>query len=423
VISSTFDFQQEFKQSVKVDAGVEGAVEFSGSVSSRDVEQQTQTRTHSFVYSRAYREVHHLELDLNNTDALRISSSLRDAVEGLPTDELDWQTRYRDFVKTFGTHFTKQVVLGGMAYQRTSGSSKTCLISREKEHELQAGAGVEIDLVEAGASIADARTEAQKTDARLHLERTNLEYRGGMGNPAGIDVRWIESCADSPAPVKAVLEPLDTLLTNEFFPLDKSIDVKRAYLEMATRTWILENGLPTSVTAPLCYGETLEFTIPWHDNTRIVQTGFFVPNGIGIAFPMKNNLPAYDLPYYKGDTAAVSIENLDGGRSRNGYPILAGDRIRIKNAKTKSVWNFASPGPTPESEFFVIHRNDDPRAPSRMQEYFLEGDEVEFYTGRPGAPVHGMGTNPSGRTAQVWTSRTVERPLATPFGFRRCDDV
>jgi hypothetical protein len=76
-----------------------------------------------------------------------------------------------------------------------------------------AAAGV-IDLVKAGVSIADARTEAAKTDARLHLERTNLEYRGGMGNPAGIDMRWIESCADSPAPVKAVLEPLDTLLTN-----------------------------------------------------------------------------------------------------------------------------------------------------------------------------------------------------------------
>ena len=134
VISSAYDFQQEFKKSVAAEAGVEGAFEFSGSASFTDIERETNTRQHSFVYSRAYQEDHQLALDLLHEKApLSVTSQFRDAVGALdarPSEELDWIDEYRGFLNRFGTHFTKSIVLGGLAFQRTSGSSKTWLKSR-----------------------------------------------------------------------------------------------------------------------------------------------------------------------------------------------------------------------------------------------------------------------------------------------------
>ena len=117
-----------------MEAGVEGAFEFSGSASVKDIERQSETRQHSFVYSRAYQEDHQLVLDLLHEKApLSVTSQFRDAVDALDAsrkDESVWIDEYSGFLGRFGTHFTKKIVLGGLAYQRTSGSSKTWLKSR-----------------------------------------------------------------------------------------------------------------------------------------------------------------------------------------------------------------------------------------------------------------------------------------------------
>jgi hypothetical protein len=49
VISSAYELQQELKRSVDVEAGVEGAFEFSGSASVKEVEREAGTRKNSFV--------------------------------------------------------------------------------------------------------------------------------------------------------------------------------------------------------------------------------------------------------------------------------------------------------------------------------------------------------------------------------------
>jgi hypothetical protein len=90
VISSSYEFQQEFKQSVEVDAGVEGGFEFSGSSSLKDIGRETETRKNSFVYSRAYQENHRVALDLLNPNApLTVTAALRNAVGQLPLGEGD----------------------------------------------------------------------------------------------------------------------------------------------------------------------------------------------------------------------------------------------------------------------------------------------------------------------------------------------
>jgi hypothetical protein len=129
-MSSSYEFQKELKVAVEVDAGVEGGFEFSGSVSTRDMESVTQSRKRTYVYSRAYQVNHTLDFDLDNITApLKVTPEFQAAVLALPyPDENgvpDWEEKYRDFLRRFGTHFTKGIVLGGLAVQRTSGLAST----------------------------------------------------------------------------------------------------------------------------------------------------------------------------------------------------------------------------------------------------------------------------------------------------------
>ena len=271
VISSTHDFQQEFKQSVEVEAGVEGGFEFSGSTSHREITRQTESRKHSFVFSRAYQENHRLTLDLLNEKApLTVTPEILAAVQQLPfQDAPDWYETYEAFVRRFGTHFTKEIILGGLAFQRTSGSAKTYLKSSETEDTLKAKASVQIEAVKAGVGAEQAQATATKSDSEFALERTSLEFRGGLGSPSGITDSWIASLVDRPAIVKAKLERLSTLLTSRFFPEEEFIDEKQAMLDQAIGSWIMKKGDPGCGTPPLRYGEALIFTLPWSDGNTI----------------------------------------------------------------------------------------------------------------------------------------------------------
>jgi hypothetical protein len=411
VISSSYEFQQEFKDSVGLDVGLDGAFEFSGSKSFRDIESVTASRTSSFVYSRAYSENHRLALDLyHETAPLRLLPAFRDSVGNLTADNLNWVEPYKAFVKHFGTHFTKQVSLGGMAFQRTSGSSKTYLRSRQTEDTLKGQAGVVIEEIKAGVSVEQARVEAAKTDVKLNLERTQLEFRGGIGNPAGIDHAWVVSCFDNPAPVQVILEPITTLLTDRFFPDDKSIDTKQAYLEVAIKSWLLESGTSNSVTAPLRFREPLAVQIP--RSNGVIQTAVIMKGdarGDFIAFPTKDNKPIYEgrIP------VEIYLESVDG--SRTGSTIMAGDRVRIKSVTTNSTFNIGDASGTVFPELFVLHHGDDPHKPSRIGEYFLEDDKICFFTGQPGAPGLNARLFPTG--AYVFVSQ--DRPQE--FMLMRCD--
>jgi hypothetical protein len=66
VISSSHDFQEEFKQAVQAEAGVQGGFEFSASASHKEVVRKAESRKQNFVYSRAYQQNHGLQLDLSN---------------------------------------------------------------------------------------------------------------------------------------------------------------------------------------------------------------------------------------------------------------------------------------------------------------------------------------------------------------------
>jgi hypothetical protein len=414
VISSAYDFQQEFKKSVEVEAGVEGAFEFSGSASVTDIERETQTRQNSFVYSRAYQEDHQLALDLLNEKApLSVTSPFRDAVDALdarPSEESDWIDQYRSILSRFGTHFTKEIVLGGLAFQRTKGSSKTYLKSRSTEEDFKAKAGVEIEKVKLGLSGAAARTEADKVDAQFALERTMLEFRGGLGDPKEINSAWIESLRERPTIVKASLEPLGSLLISRLFPNETQaiLDIKRMRLELATRSWILEKGSPGCITPPLCYGEPLIFTFGDQSTSAALS------DNAGTNLLFERNRPETALGLA---SAAVCLESVDGGSARKGCPILAGDRVKFRVLDKASYLSIPTqyPRTLSFSEFAVLHNGDNPNAPGRIGEYFLETDPIQFITGTP-APANFLGVWPSPPLLVANTASNRQF-----FNLRRCE--
>jgi hypothetical protein len=138
----------------------------------------------------------------NDKATLEVTPEFRAAVLALPfrDDEPDWKAKYEGFVQWFGTHFTKRIALGGLAFQRTSGIASTYLKSAESEQTLKSKASVQVEAFKGGASAEVARATASKTDQESSLERTSLEFRGGHGSPTGINDEWITSLVDTSNP-------------------------------------------------------------------------------------------------------------------------------------------------------------------------------------------------------------------------------
>jgi hypothetical protein len=378
VMSSSYEFQRQLKLAVGVEAGVDGAFEFSASASSRDMEKQTESRKRTFVYSRAYQEDHIVDLDFDNDKApLAVTPEFRDAVLALPypNEMPDWQARYEQFVERFGTHFTKGIRLGGLALQRTSGLATSYLRSTESERTLESKAGVQLEAIKGGASAQVAVATAGQTDQQYSLERTSLEFRGGHGSPTGINDEWIQSLGDRPTIVKAQLERLSYLLTPRFFPGEDFIDELQKLVDIAIENWILKKGRPTSDTAPLRYGEPVAMILPWRDGKTEQIGGLFDPaTGGGISFPVMNGKPVYP------ETMMAALRIVSGDGSNKNNVILANDQVRIEVIDMGFLdQNMAlTKNSSAAGRFTILHRDDNLRAPGRVGEYFQSTDRVAF---------------------------------------------
>jgi hypothetical protein len=376
VMSSSDDFQKELKLAVEADAGVEGGFEFSASASSREMERVTQSRKRTFVYSRAYQEDHILELDLDNDKApLEVTPEFRSAVLSLPfrDDVPDWKEKYEGLVQRFGTHFTKRLTLGGLAFQRTSGIASTYLKSTESEQTLKAKASVQVEAFKGGASAEAAQATARQTDQQYSLDRTSLEFRGGHGSPTGINEEWVKSLVDRPAIVKAKLERLSYLLTPRFFPGEDHIEELQDTLDAAITNSILTKGKRSSDTAPLRYGEAVVMILPWGDGkTEQVGLVFDRAQPTGFSFPRSGGNPLYP------DTMQAALRILSGDGSNKNAVILAGDQVRFEVIDT--CFFGPSLGMTKNrsdaGRFTIQHHDDDLRAPGRLGEYFQTSDSI-----------------------------------------------
>jgi hypothetical protein len=387
-MSSSYQFRNELKLAVDVDAGVEGGFEFSGSATSRQMEDVTQSRKRTYVYSRAYQEDHTLDLDLSNPNApLQVTQEFQDAVLALPyQDEVPgWEKQFEDFIATWGTHFTTGIVLGGLAMQRTSGLASTYLKSTESEQTLKTKASVQYEAIKGGASTEASQQLASKTDQDYSLERVNLDCRGGRGSTSNISDQWIQSVRDEPTIVKAKLERLSYLLTARFFPGQDFIEELQGLLDRAITDWILtarardkyKKAGPTRDTAPLCYGEPVVMAFPWADG-KTEQIGVCYPGQPQFFnFPVRNGQPVYD------ENQKVALTILSGDGSNKDGTILAGDQVRIEVIDRgffgRGAWGLDWKSNSSDAlRFTILHRDDNLGSPGRVGEYFQGSDLVAF---------------------------------------------
>jgi MAC/Perforin domain-containing protein len=378
-MSSSYEFQQELKMAVSADAGVEGGFEFSASASSRDMERLTGSRKRTFVYSRAYQEDHILDLSLGDPKApLAVTPEFRDAVLALPCpDETpDWEKQYEKFLDDWGTHFTKGITLGGLAFQRTSGLATTYLRSTESQRTLESKASIQLEAVKGGASPQAAVATASKTDQEFNLDWGKLDFRGGLGDPSAIDRAWIESLVARPTIVKAKLERLSYLLTPRFFPEQEYINQLQRLLDGAISRWILTRGRSITDTAPLRYGEAVAMIWPSSDGKTGQIGGLFDPakGSIGIEFPVRNGQPVYP------ETMKAALRLLSGDGSNKNMAILAGDQVRIEVIEVGLFDREMrlTKNPSDAGRFTVLHHDDNLRSPGRVGEYFQSSDRVAF---------------------------------------------
>jgi hypothetical protein len=391
-MSSSYEFQREVKVQVDVDAGVEGGFEFSASASNRDVEKLTESRDRTFSYFRAYQDDHILDLQLDDQNApLAVTPQFRDAVLALPhPDEVpDWQQKYDDFIETWGTHFTKGIVLGGLAYQQVSGKASTLLRSTESEQKLEAGASAEFEAFKGGAKLQTAFDQAQSEASQYSLHLEKIQFRGGDGGTE-ICKDWFNSCVDRPAITRATLERLSYLLTPRFFPNKDNIDEIQETLDRAITDSIQARGKPSSITAPLRYGEPVVIVFPWADR-KTEQVGVYYPGQIQILnFPVKIASGIQQPVYDENQKAALRI--LSGDGSNKDGVILAGDQVRIEAidegffrlgdtreapSGKQADLNWTN-SPSDAARFTILHREDNLSSPGRVGEYFQNSDLVAF---------------------------------------------
>ncbi|HLZ70563.1 MAG TPA: MAC/perforin domain-containing protein [Dehalococcoidia bacterium] len=246
LVQNSYDFQNEFSSTLELNAGIEGCFEFSTSNSFKEITQASQSRKQVSTYAIVYVQNHVVALDLDGPDEKRISTAFAHAVKGLPggMGAQAEQRAYSEFIRKFGTHFTRRVSLGGMAYSRVSGLTTKVLASREREDEFTAKAKLEMDIFKSGASLSETRKQLQKSDEENEIERGIVVFRGGIGSMHEIADEWFSGLQERPAPIPAGTElaRLSELLTADFFPNDPAIAGKRRSLDEAVDQYIISSG-------------------------------------------------------------------------------------------------------------------------------------------------------------------------------------
>jgi len=270
LIRNSYDFQNEISSTFEASSGLSGLFEYSASTSFKDISSVSESRKRVFSYVTVYVQNHVVGLELDDPSVLHLGAEFARAVAALPAqrETAADQRAYAAFVRRFGTHFAKRLSLGGMAYSRVSSTASSIATSKEKEESFKTSASLEIEAFKAGASASDAHNSVQKSDQQNEMDRTQLVFRGGIGNTHEIADDWFTGLADRPAPIpmRSELERQSTLLTSGFFPSDPSINAKHQALDAAIDDYIIENG--GMLDGVIRYGDKLAMSYGASDHKR-----------------------------------------------------------------------------------------------------------------------------------------------------------
>lgn len=134
------------------------------------------------------------------------------------------------FLRDFGSHFARRIVLGGVMYNRTTISEKDMQFFETKDIDVEMEAQGTFKSVtgSAGGSVSSGSSEEYRDTVGEQCEKTS--FIGG--NPNIFDPQeWQASLHDEPSVITVWLSPIYELFTPEFFPDDEHISVKQEMMK------------------------------------------------------------------------------------------------------------------------------------------------------------------------------------------------
>uniref|UniRef100_UPI0037E9C5D9 perforin-1-like n=1 Tax=Semicossyphus pulcher TaxID=241346 RepID=UPI0037E9C5D9 len=199
-----------------------------------------------------------------------LSSEFSKDIERLPSYYFYFFTKaqYRRIIETYGTHYIRQVYLGGRFRRVTS--TRTCLsslngLSKYQAHScLSQGINVGLGNVKASAKRSTCNKVLQNQDVSTSyshgLHQHYTEVVGGKGwtgefsltynNSLGYR-NWLKTLKDHPDVVQYSLRPMYELVTHT---------AKRRGLKAATEEYLRQNAIRTSSRTPNCgYNPNLDY--------------------------------------------------------------------------------------------------------------------------------------------------------------------
>ncbi|XP_030635302.1 perforin-1-like [Chanos chanos] len=198
-----------------------------------------------------------------------LSTDFKEVISALPkTYDTDTKNQYRRFIDTFGTHYIKQVDLGGKIRKvmaiRTCLASLYSLTTQEVQRCLSAGLSVGLGIVSPSASLGSCESVVQNSGTATHDQSSFLsfftEVTGGEGWPGNVSMthddsagfnNWLDSLKTHPDIVQFSLSPLHLLVTDP--------DV-RYNLKTAIQQYVQENEMPSSSNSHSCGLQSLNLS-------------------------------------------------------------------------------------------------------------------------------------------------------------------
>ncbi|MBD2505472.1 MAC/perforin domain-containing protein [Anabaena azotica] len=232
---SAYDFSRSFSNTVTAGISIPGLMSFSASTTYREFYRTTGSNEFMETFVQGYFEDCSVRLNDNFIQDLKLDQAFVSAVKNLNS-----QSSYNEFIKTYGTHYAHEVTFGGRMYQRIQISTQTYKRLVEKGVDVSVSAEASYKKATGSLSSGSSSSSSSSLENEQGVSINSIQWAGGTPN-TNFD-EWVKTIRDDPKPTQMDLIPLYQLFTSKYFPDDSQIDQKRQLMEKTVKTYIEQNA-------------------------------------------------------------------------------------------------------------------------------------------------------------------------------------
>eukprot|EP01095_Lingulamoeba_sp_RSL-Kostka_P017293 TRINITY_DN890_c0_g2_i1.p1 TRINITY_DN890_c0_g2~~TRINITY_DN890_c0_g2_i1.p1 ORF type:complete len:515 (+),score=167.83 TRINITY_DN890_c0_g2_i1:126-1670(+) len=183
-----------------------------------------------------------------------LTTSFQNGVSTLPTvfniTDSQGMESFEKFIGFYGTHIISQLIMGGLSSQQTSILTTFHSLLQSVDIDVSEQASVSF-IVSCGESVNVNNNQTAYKAFETFSEIGTLEVSGGNSSYANDFITWSGTVADNPVPLKSYINPLNDILTSDYFPNDPNIADKKTALGKAIQYYIEKNGKMPALTPTL----------------------------------------------------------------------------------------------------------------------------------------------------------------------------